>query len=235
MNYQILIDDVSCNDYGLCVAERPVLKTPEQDIEIREVRGRNGAFIIPYAYKNVEEEISFNFLDDIKSFKQLFREVKKYFMNGKKLVFSDDPYVYRNIVNVSFTDAENTILEYGLFNVVFTLDPFQYVNTNIINIDKGDMLINEGSVESQPYIKIYATGDITLNISGNTFIFKGIEDYIELDCENLMVYKTRNNVIIPADNKMFTPDFPVLKTGENYFDWIGNVEKIEVNPHWRYV
>ncbi|HBM4662757.1 TPA: phage tail protein, partial [Listeria innocua] len=48
-------------------------------------------------------------------------------------------------------------------------------------------------------------------------------------------YKTMNNIIIPADNKMFTPDFPVLKTGENYFDWIGNVEKIEINPHWRYV
>ncbi|EAG5116383.1 phage tail protein, partial [Listeria monocytogenes] len=45
MNYQIFIDDVSCNDYDLCVAERPLLKTPEQDVEIREIRGRNGAFI----------------------------------------------------------------------------------------------------------------------------------------------------------------------------------------------
>ncbi|EAE6603307.1 phage tail family protein [Listeria innocua] len=235
MNYQILIDDTPCTDYGLCVTERPVLKTPEQDIEVREIRGRNGAFVIPYGFKNIEEEISFNFLDDTKSFKQLFREAKKYFMNGKKLVFSDDPHVYRKIVHVSFADAENTILEYGLFNVIFTLDPFQYINTSIIDIDKGDLLMNEGSVESQPYIKIFATGDVTLNISGNNFIFKGIDEYIELDCENLMAYKTVNDVIAPADDKMFTPDFPVLQAGENYFDWIGNVEKIEVNPYWRYV
>ncbi|EAG5107762.1 phage tail protein, partial [Listeria monocytogenes] len=218
-----------------CVAERPLLKTPEQDVEIREIRGRNGAFIIPFAYKNVEEEISFNFLDDSKSFKQLFREAKRYFMNGKNLVFSDDPHVYRKIVHVSFSDAENTVLEYGFFNVIFTLDPFQYANTNIIEINKGDLLVNEGTIESQPYMKIYATGDVTLNISGNTFVFKDIDEYIELDCENLMVYKTVNDVIATADNKMFTPDFPVLNVGENYFDWIGNIEKIEVNPYWRYV
>ncbi|HFS8889128.1 TPA: phage tail protein, partial [Listeria monocytogenes] len=138
-------------------------------------------------------------------------------------------------VHVSFSDAENTVLEYGFFNVIFTLDPFQYANTNIIEINKGDLLVNEGTIESQPYMKIYATGDVTLNISGNTFVFKDIDEYIELDCENLMVYKTVNDVIATADNKMFTTDFPVLNVGENYFDWIGNIEKIEVNPYWRYV
>ncbi|MBC1474900.1 phage tail protein [Listeria grandensis] len=234
MMYTVLIDNVACSDYGLCIPERPNIVTAEQDIDTKIIRGRNGSLTIPYAYNDVDHEIPFNFLDDVRDFKQTYRIAKPYFKRGSKFIMSDDPHVYRKMKKVQFGDADNTIREYGYFDVTFTFDPFEYLTTQTVSINKGSFIQNEGTIYSQPYMKIYGTGNITLYINSQVFIFKGLTDFIELDCDAMVAFRTVNGAMLLADNLMETLEFPVLEEGKNYFDWIGNVTKIEVNPYWRY-
>ena len=82
-------------------------------------------------------------------------------------------------------------------------------------------------MNSEPYIKVYGTGDITISINDRPLKFKNVENYIEVDTELMNCFKDNIN----QNNRMYS-DFPILNAGENTFTWVGNVIKIELEPRW---
>ena len=49
--------------------------------------------------------------------------------------------------------------------------------------------------------------------------------------EMMEVYKDDEN----KNNSFTADDFPVFEVGENTISWTGNVERIEIQPNWRWL
>ncbi|GIN86980.1 hypothetical protein J6TS2_33660 [Heyndrickxia sporothermodurans] len=228
----IQIDHTNIKDLQLSLSERPAIPTPEQDVEHIEIRGRHGTLTKKYGFKDIPYSLTFDFLEDT-PFKPAFRKAKLVFFNGSKLAFEDDPGVYYKIKSVKIEDADNEVMEYGQFTVDFILAPFAYEVTEIRTITSETTLTNEG-YESDPYIKVHATGTGKVYINDQIVTIKDINGTIEIDSELMNAYRKENGYITNLNNHM-VGDFPVLQNGKNIISFDGDITKIEMNPRWRWI
>ena len=216
---ELLINDISSADYDLCVYDRPIIPTPERDVEQINVRGRHGSLTKKYAYKDINIPITLNLMTD--ALKADVRYIKAWLLNGAKLQFSDDA-VYYIVNNVVMGDVENEIEEYGLFEIVVNCKPFQFEDITFAPLTAPGTIYNPGTVESQPYIKITGSGAITLDINGRDFLMT-LTDYIEIDSELGYTYRGTAGM----DDKV-NGELPILDIGNNTISWTGTVTKIEI-------
>ena len=82
----------------------------------------------------------------------------------------------------------------------------------------------------KPYIKLYGSGAVTLNISSggstNAWTISVIDEYTEIDSELMNCFK---GTVLKNDS--VTGDgFPTLKPGTTTIACAGNVQRIEVIP-----
>lgn len=229
----VLIDNYDCTEYDICPVDRPSIPTPKRDKNTESVRGRNGSVLSLFGYEDIEIDITFNFLERCKSFKTAYRRLKPWLLNAEKLSFADDTGFYYRVKNVEIDDANNSVLMHGEFKTTFTLEPFQYLVESKQVAVKNQEFQNLGTFYSEPYIKIYGSGDIQLIVNKLTVTFKGVQNFIELDTEIMNAYKNVNGIITNQNDKMFTSEFPILDVGSNVIDWSGNVTKVELIARWR--
>ncbi|KHO39116.1 transporter [Clostridium tetani] len=215
---------IHSNEKGLKIISLPNITTPEKREEKIIIPGRDGYLTqsdesYEGEVKPVEFDIKHDNFDDIKTW-----------LNGSgEVIFSNEPDRYYKARIINKLDLARVLEKFHSGIIQFDCQPFGYdLNNDLIIIDKPISIYNEGTYESQPYLKIFATGDITLSINNKVIKFTGIQDYIELDSELMECYKGTAN----CNNKMIG-EFPILKVGENKISWIGNVSKIEITPRWR--
>ena len=146
----------------------------------------------------------------------------------------DDSYE-RNYYRMAHVSEEMSVEEIaaallGTLEIQFTCHPYKYSydGERTLTLTKTTSIFNTEGFTAYPYMKIYATGAVTLYINDRAHTFKEIEDYIEVDSALLNAYKgdTLQN------NKMTTTLFPKLVAGENKIRWAGNVKKIDIVPRW---
>ncbi|WP_459499906.1 phage tail protein [Bacillus sp. C1] len=222
----VIIDNEFATNYGLYVLERPAIPTAKREVEFIKVPGRHGSLTKKGAYEDVPLSIQFN-LSDHDNIKRLIRQAKAWLLNGETLFFTDDD-VYRKIKSVEIGDVENEIEEYGKFEVRFNFDPFEYAMTTSIELTQSDMIFNIGTFESEPKFEIYGSGDIKLTINDVTFQIKGVKDSVVIDSELLTAYSRTTPITTVGE-------FPIFKVGGNTIAWSDNVNRIVIEPRWRYL
>ncbi|MBR3428680.1 MAG: phage tail protein, partial [Clostridia bacterium] len=94
----------------------------------------------------------------------------------------------------------------------------------------GETITNPGSVNSEPLITVYGSGNITLMIGTTIVELTNVSSNIVLDCALKEAYKGTTLM-----NDHMSGDFPVLKPGLNAVSWSGNVTSIVISPKWRYL
>ena len=137
-------------------------------------------------------------------------------------------YRVKKIVIDNTTTTSRTVRH---FTVTFTCTGLKYLTTglNILELtSSGTELNNFGNYESKPVLKIYGSGNITININGNSFTIKNVSSYVIVDSELKECYKDSTN-----KGKDMTGEYPVLLIGKNTISWTGTVTKIELTPRWR--
>ncbi|EKO1913625.1 phage tail family protein [Clostridium botulinum] len=224
----------SYKDLGLVVEHRPNIPAPERNIKNIYIPGKNGTLTEDLgSYEDIGIPITFGFQDKV-NINNKCRQIKMWLIGeieDCKLYFSDDSETYYKVKNVKIDNIERSIRTLGKFPVIFVCDPFGYMDGEFLIIDKNNFTIyNEGTYESQPYLKICGSGDISLNINDEVIKLKNVNNYIELDSEIQECYRGNLNC-----NNDMQGEFPTLKIGENKISWTGNVSKIEVTPNWRYL
>lgn len=229
MGLEILHDDISVSDYHLSPTERPDIPTPEQEVESIVVEGRHGSLTRLGEFKDIPFSIEYNLLEN-SNIKSLLRNIRGYFFGKKRLRFSDDPNFYYRIKSLKISDTNNQIEEYGLFKVDYICDPFQYEFTGDIVLNNNSILINRGTIDSEPLLKVYGSGNSIVTINGHILKLNNLSDYISVDCELKEAHK--NGV---SKNSDMVGDFPVFKVGENTISWNAAVTKMVVEPRWRYI
>lgn len=113
--------------------------------------------------------------------------------------------------------------------VDFLVEPFFYLNSGsrTFELVKETTLINMGSLESRPLIKIYGNGDIKLEVNSQAIQLNGVEESITMDSKLKMCYRDTLNM-----GRKMIGKYIKFEKGSNTIRWTGNVDKIEVIPRW---
>ena len=110
--------------------------------------------------------------------------------------------------------------------------PFWYVSgTEDVEITASSyVLVNPGSVYSEPIITVYGSGDMTLIINDSFVELEGIEDSITLNSVIQEAYQGETLL-----NEKMDGEFPMLKPGNNLISWTGDISRLVIAPNWRYL
>ncbi|ENK0839195.1 phage tail family protein [Clostridium botulinum] len=217
---------IHSNEKGLKIISLPNITTSERREEKIIVPGKDGYLTqsdgsYEGEVKPVEFDIKHDNFDDIKAW-----------LNGSgEVIFSNEPDRYYKARIINKLDLARVLEKFHSGIIQFDCQPFGYdLNNNLIIIDKPISIYNEGTYKSQPYLKIFGSGYISLNINDEVIKLKNIDGYVELDSEIQECYRD----ILNCNNDM-QGEFPIFKVGENKISWTGNVSKIEITPNWRYL
>ena len=163
--------------------------------------------------------------------KKKIDEICAHFKGSGWLIFSSEPdrkYKARVANQIEFS---HVIRHFKRFVVEFEVHPFGYdVFEQTITKTAPFSLFNIGTVDSEPIITIFGTGNITLYVNNQSISLKEIAGSITIDSEMQNAY----NGAASMNNKM-SGEFPILSLGENHITWLGNVTKLEIQPNWRYI
>lgn len=238
---EAIIDNISCQSYRLCVVGRPPVPSPKIKFQEINVMGRNGSYYEKHGYEDIEYQLTFNYLEEpeIGTFKLQMRKIRHWLYMASRLELSDEPDVYYEVKKVEIGDAENDIVEFGFFEVKFTLAPFaKIIENDPLEYEKGSSNLeitfdNRSIVNSEPKIVLYGSGDCSLYINGGEPIkFTNIEGSITIDSELKLTYKTDSNgVYMNQSSKQSSNAYPELISGDNTLILIGNsISNVEI---WR--
>lgn len=238
---EAIIDSISCQSYRLCVVDRPPVPSPKLKYQEINLKGRNGSYYEKYGYEDIEYQLKFNYLEEPETgtFKLQMRKIRHWLYMATRLELSDEPDVYYEVKKVEIGDAENDIVEFGFFEVKFTLSPFaKIIENSPLEYDKGtnDLEVtfdNKSIVNSNPTIIIYGSGDCSVYVNnGEPIKFTGIDGSIIVDSERKLTYKTDSNgTHINQSSKQSSNAYPELASGDNTFLLIGSgITKVEI---WR--
>lgn len=215
--------------------------SPEADIELVEVLGRDGElaidrkrlkgvpFPVPVRLK-LPGDVSVNDMSTKIS------EWLKGDIGWYPLRFSGSPdYEYIAICYEQF-NIQETLKQYGRTVITFRLKPYKRrVGNQLISLTNGMTLVNPEKRIAKPRLLIEGSGDIALQNNGTDWlILRSVDGSIVVDSEMMSIYKGAR----PEFDKMvgtLSPMFPQLTPGENTITWTGNVTNIEIEPRWEAV
>lgn len=157
-------------------------------------------------------------------------EINKWLSGRGKLRTELEPDGYFIASVITGLPYEEFLKDFDSFQVGFKVDPFFYLDMGDekINIVSATSILNLGNVYSEPIIKVYGTGDISLNINSNFINLNDISDYVVIDSELKLCYRDTVNMGAYMDG-----DYATFQEGQNNITWTGNVTKIEITPKWR--
>ena len=151
-------------------------------------------------------------------------------------LFSDtyDTEFTRAAVYAGKLDIEDEMNRIGIFTISFSCKPFRYAVAGAKSqlVGNGQNLTNPYSFPSQPIIRVVGSGKGTLTIqsesSNATWEFTDIDEFVEIDSEQMNCYKNNE----PKNDTVGGNGFPILYPGENTFSFTGGIQGISVTPRW---
>ena len=223
---------VSSSSYGIHVLTQPQLIRPLERHEYTNVPGRNGSLVTTEG-EDVYDDILLTVECWVKDTSRI-TEICAWLKGGGKIKFSTRPggFWYGRVNNqISFEKLlrENA---HRSFSIVFRCKPFWYKdNVSDIEITRSTSEVtNPGTVYSEPLVKVYGSGEITLMVGQYITELVDIDESITLDSELQEAWKNDE-----SQNSCVSGDFPLLKPGFNAVSWTGDVTKVVITPRWRYL
>ncbi|MVX62235.1 phage tail protein [Clostridium chromiireducens] len=226
----------SNKDYNLYLEEVPNFPVANAQYETIDIPGRDGSVNIFDKYPDLVIPIKFVFISG-RDFLTRKNSITQW-LNSKAnfpLYYSEDKSMFYNVKKIALSDFTTEGNKIRRVAANFTIESYMYLNegNEIREINSPTKIYNGRATHiSLPYLKIYGSGDINLNINNRVTQFKNISDFIEIDSKKPNCYKTINDIITNSNDSMFSSIFPYLDPGENEISWSGNLSKIEIIPRW---
>lgn len=226
-------------DFGILIASVPQRIRPERRVKHIVIPGRNGDLTED---EGVYEPYTITMECSTRGSEKLDEIVA--WLNGTgELILSTEPdKVYKaSIYNkISISDV---VYLYNSFLLQFRVQPLK-ASVNAFNeriemekpsqngTGKVYQIYNRGTVCSKPTITIYANSDVMLHLNDNLIRLFGVDGHITIDSEMMEAYKDSEN----ANGKVsMTKGFPCFEVGDNSFRVRGVVDKIVIEPKWRWL
>lgn len=236
INHFIKFRGVSSRSFGLRLVDDINFSSPERDIELVSVSGRNGALIKDNnRFDVVNSSFPFVLYNSDKPIEELISELNGWLFSDSAK-WSDfekswDPdYLYKAIYHESFS-VSGSLKSRKKCILSFKLHPVKYLKSGLekINATNGSVLSNPLSRPSKPLIKLIGTGDVMLTIGAQLFRLRGVSGHIIIDCDSETAsYEDKT----PQYDKVFSYPFPKLMPGINRISWDNQQFTVEIVPRW---
>lgn len=215
---------------GIRVTKMPETTRPERRIESLKVAGRNGSLHTDEGvYESYDKSMECAIINRGK-----IDEITAWLVGSGEMIFSTEPDKVYEVMISNKIDISAMMRTFQKFMVTMDTQPFKYnVNAfgDTLELTKAMNVLNHGTVYSQPIVTVYGSGDITLSINGQDFPLYGVEESLTIDSEMMEVFKGDTS----QNSKYGAMGFPRLEPGENSISWSGNVEKVVIEPKWRWL
>lgn len=157
--------------------------------------------------------------------------IKEWLTGNGEIIFENEPdrYYKASILNqISFTDIIPKVQK-GI--IIFDCQPFGYLITGKTTVTisaTNSTIVNPGNYYSEPYIKLYGSGNVALTVNGTTTVINNVSSYVEIDTELDQFYKGTTSM-----EGNVVGNCPTFQVGSNTIAWTGTVTKLEIIPRWR--
>lgn len=166
----LVFDGVDSRDYGIYITGDAVFNSPERDVEMIEIPGRNGAYALDKGrFGNIEVsypagifgDTEADFRQGIRAFRNALASRKGY----KRLEDEYNPDEYRMAVYKSGLEVTPTALKAGEFTITFDCQPQRFLKSGetAVSVASGDTITNPTLFESHPLLQVWGYGDIGIN------------------------------------------------------------------------
>lgn len=229
-NY-VTFDGTDLRDYGLYVSGSHVFNAPVRLYDEIAIPGRNGSLIgsekrldnIELVYQSF---IYTNFKTNIANLRAFLLSKVGY----KKVIDTYHSTEYRLGYYAGGLEVDTTSkLDAGQFELTFHCKPQRFLTSGdtVTTLSASGTITNPTLFDSQPLLRVYGTGSITVN--GVTITISEADSYTDIDCEIMSAYKgtANKNYAISLDST----DFPVLSSGANTITLDG-VTSVQITPRW---
>ena len=137
----------------------------------------------------------------------------------------------RVINAVTFTKLSRN-LDLWQGDIQFYCQPIKHpVDEEDIEItESGETLENPGTLPAMPEIQMEGSGAVSVSINGVTLIIPDLTSGWTADCANKWICQNG----VPQMNA-WQGEFPQIPVGESMITFTGNITKLTITPHWRYL
>lgn len=238
---EFLLGDYTSRDLNSLIEYRPVIQKPRRKVTPKSVYGRSGDLLFDEeAYENTPLDLELYFKAETEEERNDLRDLITFgFDTGSYIPFV--PYFDKDkIYYVQTTQAPvfsgNVAFGYKeKYNVALTVKPFkQLIDSGQLTLTNGQTIVNPSKYLSQPVFTITGSGDMTIKVNGKDFVIKNIQGSIIVNSVIPSAYRNIAGEVYNEENKIYTRDYPVLKSGNNVISWTGSgITKVEVETRWR--
>ena len=225
----------SYDDFGILISQRPNIPSPKRRVNTINIPGRDSNLRFDEkTYDDITLTVECS-VKDRENIADKIDDIKVWLFGAGEsdLIFSfqDDKKYTAQVVNA--IDFKQVYKYFSEFPIIFNCRPFKYaVENNIVNIiETGTTINNLGTIESEPVINIYGSGDIVFKINGQQISLKSVSEKIIVDSVIQDCYDDAGDNL----NGNMSGEFLKMKPGENIIEWSGNVTKVELLPNWRWL
>lgn len=228
---------VDCRTYGIHVSEQPPITFPAERSTTTNVPGRPGS-LTTLDGEDVYDDLLLTASCFITSLDRIY-EISRWLKGSGTVTFANrlgGHYKARIVNQIPF----EKILRgnpHCSFAVNFRCFPFWYLDgvENISLYTSTQVIQNPGSVYSEPVIKVFGSGNITLMVGTQIIELQDVDGSITIDSVLKEAYKESALGTSTLQNEKMTGEFPILRSGANAISWSGNVNLVVITPNWRYL
>lgn len=168
---RLIFDGVNTLNYNIGITGEAVYNSPERDVEMIEIAGRNGAFALDRGrFRNIEVTYPAGAFDtdqyDFALKMSALRNELSSRVGYKRLEDEYNLSEYRLAVYKSGLEVSPVAMsKAGQFNIIFDCKPQRFLKSGDTAqaITSGDTIINPTLFESSPLIEAKGYGDININ------------------------------------------------------------------------
>ena len=222
-----------CTVYGIHVSEQPSVTIPKERSKQTSIPGRPGT-LTTFEGDDVFEDLTLTATCWISDPAQI-PAIAGWLKGSGTVTFANRPGGFYHAFISNQIPFEKILRgnPHRSFAVNFRCSPpFWYVSNpaEVTITTSSYVLVNPGSVYSEPIIHVYGSGDMTLIVNGSFVELEGVEDSIVLNSVIQEAYQGETLL-----NEKMDGEFPMLKPGNNLISWTGNVSIVVIEPNWRFL
>ena len=234
-NGSITFRGTASTSYPLTIITPPQITHPDLIMEEYTIPGRDGTLYGLNPYRSSAQitvtmalVAQDGLTNNVSKYQTSYRQVKSWLQGTGKLIIGDSQDSYYEVQKVAITADDRTILRYGTLTVVFTVYPYEF-------LDSGDTSVSPGTVTNpadkcSPLYKITGSGSGTLTVNNKTMSFTSTGT-LYIDTRRYIAYDSSNN----NKNSVLSGDYDDLKldNGANTVT-ITSGFTLNIYPKWGY-
>ena len=166
----LVFDDIDSRDYGIYITGSAVFNSPERDVEMIEIPGRNGSYALDNGrFNNIEVTYPAGLFGrseaDFAAGIRAFRNALASRIGYKRLEDDYNPNEYRMAVYKSGLDVTPSQLKAGEFEITFDCQPQRFLKSGetAVSVEDGGTVTNPTLFEAHPLLSFEGYGNIDIN------------------------------------------------------------------------